>query len=122
MGTALCAPPSRGRGAFKNDPEMEVGGRTIWGQAFPPPLPLGADQCDVATQAPSRVSLLPSDNDSLLLSLSLWSSLLPNPAPPCPRACLLSVEKLYSKNTLNQRSEKMQKQRKAGKQDQIIIV
>ena len=37
-------------------------------------------------------------------------------------ACLLSVEKLSPKNKFNQRSEKMQKQRKAVKQDYSLLL
>ena len=42
--------------------------------------------------------------------------------PPMSSACFLSVEKLQPKNKFNQRSEKMQNQRKTVKGDQIIIV
>ena len=45
----------------------------------------------------------------------------PAQRPPTPHAvssaCLLSVEKLYPKNKFNQKSEKMQKQRKTVQQD-----
>ena len=41
---------------------------------------------------------------------------------PMSSACLLSVEKLQPKNKLNQRSEKMQKQKKIVKGDQIITM
>ena len=37
-------------------------------------------------------------------------------------ACLLSMKKLQLKNKFNQRSEKIQKQRKTAKQDKRIIV
>ena len=43
------------------------------------------------------------------------------PRPVFP-TCLLCVEKLQPKNKFNQRSEKMQKQRKAVRQDKIKIV
>ena len=42
--------------------------------------------------------------------------------PPPMSTCLLSVDKLQSKNKFNQRSEKMQKERKTVKQDKIIIL
>ena len=48
----------------------------------------------------------------------------PPTAPPTPAssACPLSVEKLELKNIVNQRSKKMQKEKKTVKQDKIIIV
>jgi len=36
--------------------------------------------------------------------------------------CFLSIEKFKPKNKLNQKSEKMLKQNKAVKQDEIVIV
>ena len=42
----------------------------------------------------------------------MWSS--QNRPPPMSSVCLLSVEKLWSKNKFNQRSEKMQKERKTS--------
>ena len=42
--------------------------------------------------------------------------------PPHVLSLLLSVEKLKQENKFNQRSEKMQRQRKTVKGDQIIIV
>ena len=41
---------------------------------------------------------------------------------PMSSTCLSSVEKLEPKNKLNQTSEKMQKQRKTVKHNEIIIV
>ena len=55
-------------------------------------------------------------------SQTLWGLPRTDLGPPMSSACLLSVEKLELKNKLNQRSEKMQKQRKAVKQDNIVIV
>lgn len=45
-----------------------------------------------------------------------------DPPPPISSASLLLVEKLQSKNKFNQRSEKMQKERKTFKQDKIIML
>ena len=36
--------------------------------------------------------------------------------------CPLSVEKLWSKNKIDQRSEKMQKERKTVKEDKIVVL
>ena len=47
---------------------------------------------------------------------TLWSF------PTTSLACLLSMEKLQLKSKFNQRSEKIQKQRKTAKQDKRIIV
>ena len=43
-------------------------------------------------------------------------------SPAMSSTCLLSAGKLQSKNTSNQRSEKMQKERKTVKQDKLIIL
>ena len=61
---------------------------------------------------------------SLILDVLSDNEMKQNPMalPPMSSACLLSVEKPQPKNTFNQRSENMKKQRKIVKGDQIIIM
>lgn len=55
-------------------------------------------------------------------SRTLWGLSRTGPTPVSSACLFLSVEKLQSKNTFNQRREKMQKEKQTVKRDKIITV